>query len=450
MKLKLLVNLAAVAIINTLSLMIVQAGELDNEFRNLFVDVLVNRLQLSPEGHGNHFIESAQAANADLTPGLSSLIANEVSSFPLSSTSVGVTFDFSTGEPIKIIDSLGPIFAENAETLGRGKFNIGFNNTILTLDQFRGLDLDDIRFTFAHQDIPITGILGDNPNESDTLDLLLDLDVDANISAFYGSYGLTENFDVGIAIPVVHVDIGGSAKATINSFTFAQSGVANHRFGIDQETGEPILDATVPYGDDAFGIGDVALRFKYGFLKDFDVNLAFLLDIRLPTGDEDDFLGTGDTNIKLTEIFSKNIGDTTVRVNLSYERRSADLDSDEIEFVVGFDHKLNDALTVAFDVLGDFDLNDDEAINLFPGSEMIVDRSGPDDDEDGVPDNTNTRIVDLSNVPSDDKDNEVNLSVGFRYAPSERYNLLANILLPLNDDGLRSEVTPTFGISVNF
>ena len=130
--------------------------------------------------------------------------------------------------------------------------------------------MDDIRFTFAHVDVvEDDGPLGRNPNESDTIDLLLDLDVDANISAFYGSYGVTDNLDIGIAIPIVHVDIDGTARATISSFTFAQSGEANHNF-VDDPT-NPNLVRAVPYGDDAFGVGDIALRFKYRFLNDFDV-----------------------------------------------------------------------------------------------------------------------------------------------------------------------------------
>ena len=95
---------------------------------------------------------------------------------------------FSTGEPIKITDSLGPIFAENAPTLGRGKFNIGFNQTFLTLDQFRGLNTQDIQLTFTHVDTEEffpngQEGLGDDPSESDTIDLLLDLDIDSTISA---------------------------------------------------------------------------------------------------------------------------------------------------------------------------------------------------------------------------------------------------------------------------
>ena len=70
------------------------SDDLDKLFGNIFDEVLINQLRLSPDFHSVHFIEAANQANRDLTPALNSLIANEVSSFPLSTTSPGVTFDF--------------------------------------------------------------------------------------------------------------------------------------------------------------------------------------------------------------------------------------------------------------------------------------------------------------------------------------------------------------------
>ena len=177
---------------------------------------------------------------------------------------------------------------------------------------------------------------------------------------------------MGIAIPLVYVEIDGNAQATINSVS--TSPLTGEPFHFFPDQSNP-LQTTVPYDDEAFGIGDIALRLKYGFFQDFDNNLAFLVDIRLPTGDDDNFLGTGETNIRITEVYSKNFGDTTAHANISYERRSGDLDSDEIEYAIGFDTKLADSITLAVDVLGNFDLNDKEAINLGPGTRTIEDRN---------------------------------------------------------------------------
>ena len=125
---------------------------------------------------------------------------------------------------------------------------------------------------------------------------------------------------------------------------------------------------------------------------------------------------------------------------LGYDKRSAELDSDEFEFAVGFDQKIVSGLTFAFDILGQVDVNSDDAIVLFPGTTTIVDRveSGP---------GQAVREIDLSNIPKRDNDNVYDVSFGFRYAPSANVILLGNILVPLNNGGLRTTVAPTVGLT---
>ena len=417
------------------------SAQLNEVFGTIFNEILKQRLQLSgsPGQHGTHFIEAADKADSELTPALNSLIANNVSSFPLSSTTAGVTFDFSTGKPVSITESLGPIFAETAQTLGKGKINVGLNFTSLNLSKFRGLDTEEIRFTFNHQDVTNDGTLGESPNESDTIDLLLDMDINSSILALFATVGVTNNLDIGLAIPLINVGLSGIARARVNSFTFPALDSANHHFG--QDPFNPQFGTTSPYDESLSGLGDIAIRLKYSFLRARNLDLAALLDIRVPTGDKDDFLGTGKTTVRLSGIMSKKIGNLTPHLNIGFDRRTADLDSDEFEFTAGFDHKIAPGVTFAFDILGEFDLNDDETIVLFPGTKTITDR---------VPNGTSVRQVDLSNIPERDNDNSISASFGFRYAPSERVILLGNILVPLNDGGLRSTVAGTYGITVSF
>lgn len=415
-------------------------AQMNTVFRNVFTDILENQLirSGSPGQHGQHFIEAANLANSLLTPALNSLVANNVSSFPLSSTSAGVTFDFSTGQPVSITESLGPVFAETARTLGKGKVNFGANFTYLSLSKFRGMDTNDIRFTFTHQDVTSDGTLGESPNESDTIDLNMNIDVNASIVAMFATLGVTNSLDIGIAVPIINVSLSGTAQASVNSFTYASLGTANHNFG--QDVNNPQLQTTSPYDESATGLGDIALRLKYSFARGTGLDVAAFADLRLPTGDEDDFLGTGKTNFRISGVASKGIGDFTPHLNVAYDKRSADLDSDEFEFVLGFDQKVVSGLTFAFDVLGEVDINNDETIELFPGTSTIVDR---------VTNGQAVRQVDLSNIPERDNDNAYNASFGFRYAPSASVILLGNVLVPLNDGGLRSTIAPTVGLTVS-
>jgi hypothetical protein len=414
-------------------------AQLNTTFSDIFNEVLVVRLQKSgsPGMHGSHFLESAAKANAELVPALNSLIAGNISSFPLSATSGGILFDFSSGQPVPVTESLGPIFAENAKTLGKGKLQIGVNYTYQDLDHFRGLATNQMTFTFTHLDVSQDGTLGESPNESDIIFQDLDLHVRSHIGVVFATYGITQALDVSLALPVISVALSGTSVATISSYTFPRLGHANHLFGGD--TLNPVLTTSVPYDRNASGIGDLAFRVKYNFIRGAGLDFAALLDVRFPTGKEEDFLGSGKPTILLYGILSNRFGDLGTHLNVGYARKNADLQSDAILYKGGFDAKLLTTLTFALDILGQVDLNKDEAIHLAPGSVTIVDR---------VPGGTSTRVVPFSNIPDADADNNVALSVGFRLAPSDNTNILLNALVPLNSTGLRAPIAPTLGFSI--
>ncbi len=80
----------------------------------------------------------------------------------------------------------------------------------------------------------------------------------------------------------------------------------------------------------------VALRLKYHAVQSNLLHLAMLLDLRLPTGNEQEFLGTGKASTKILGILSKKIEGGTTHLNIGYQRRDAELDSDELEVMLGF------------------------------------------------------------------------------------------------------------------
>lgn len=446
MRLRLLKPALLFSLLGCLCMSTTLSGQLNTIFQGKFDDILKDALQKSPGQHGNHFIEAAERAATELSPALNNLIAGNISSFPLSSTSAGVTFDFSTGQPVSVSESLGPIFAETAKTLGKGKINFGFNYTLLNPSKIRGLNTKDILFSFSHVDVSEGQgqHLGFSPNESDVLDMNLGLNLDASIFAFYLTAGITNNLDLGVAIPLINLTMEGDILAVMNSFTWATLGEANHRFGGDATN--PDLDYTDSYSGNAAGLGDLALRLKYRFVQGANANMAFLIDARVPTGDETNFLGTGKTSVRFSAILSQNFGDFTPHLNAGYDLRTADADSDEFEFALGFDQKVASGLTFAFDIMGEIDLNKDEAIALFPGITTIEDRIF---NEDGSQAGSILRRINDSNIPNDIRDHIINAAAGFRYAPSDKVQLLGNILIPLNEGGLRPNFATTFGISIS-
>ncbi len=271
------------------------------------------------------------------------------------------------------------------------------------------------------------------------MDLFLDLDVSASIVAFFATFGLSRNLDVSLAVPIVNVGMTGNARASVNSSTILLEGNANHSFGGDSLN--PVLQKVVPYDVSSGGVGDLAVRFKYRFTDEHsNSGVAALLDVRLPTGDSDDFLGTGNFTVRTILIGSTRMRDFTPHVNVGYDYRNSDFDSDEFEVAIGFDQVLFSNWIFALEFLGEFDLDSVETIKIFPGTKTIHSRV--------------ENVVDLSNIPERKSDHRMDTSIGFRYAPvlkqSLQIQLLVNLIVPLQDGGLRSGVAPTVGFSMSF
>ncbi len=411
-------------------------AQLNDLLDSVFDSILRDGFVTSPGEHGEHFIEAAERASAELTPVLNSFIVQNVSSFPLASSVAGLTFDPVTGEILT--SSLGPIFSEPVETVGSGNFSVGLNTTFLSMDKFRALPIELLEFAFLHEDVGAPG-LGDSINEHDVLDVELGLKVSSLITAFFATFGVMKNLDISVAVPYVNVSMKGTTKAVMNSSSIILFDEANHRFGGTTEY--PELTKDIEYDESSSGIGDVAARIKYRFTDSNSLTgMAVLLDVRLPTGDTDDFLGSGKTTGRIIVIGSHAVGNFTPHINTGFNYRNSDIQSDKFELNLGFDHVILPNLVFAFEFLGAFDLDTSKTPQIFEGSETIT----------GVADVE----VDLSNAPVRNNDNRLDVAFGTRWAPvltqSLQVQLLLNVMVPLQNGGLRSDIAPTFGASISF
>jgi hypothetical protein len=131
------------------------------------------------------------------------------------------------------------------------------------------------------------------------------------------------------------------------------------------------------------------------------------------------------------------VGDFGPHANLGYNFRTSDLQRDDIEFIAGFDQKLTDDVTFAVDLLGRFQVGDQVAAFDFPRTATI---SRP------IADGVYSRTEQLTNIPDATRDDIIDLSAGIRFAPKPSVMVVGNIIVPLNNGGLRSDVIPTIGI----
>src|SRR5687767_538907 len=111
----------------------------------------------SIQAHGHHFVPAAVAENASLIGFITGAIATSIGSIPIGATSSGVTFRFEGGVPVKTSTSAGPIFAERAQTLGKGRAVAGIGRNSFRFSTLRGVPMDNIELIFTHENVDFAG-----------------------------------------------------------------------------------------------------------------------------------------------------------------------------------------------------------------------------------------------------------------------------------------------------
>ncbi|MFV1989050.1 MAG: transporter [Gemmatimonadota bacterium] len=392
----------------------------------------------STQIHGAHFIPSRDAGNGALLDFLTSAIAINVSSFPLPSTTGSQTFKFVDGVPTPTSNSFGPIFAERVQTVGRGRLNAGMNYSRQTFRTLRGTRLDDVDLAFTHVDVDFEGcdeaVGGDCSEfgipqvENDVINLNVNLGIDAEVFAFFATFGLTDRIDFSVAVPVVSLSLDGVSTASVDASTTDR---ALHFFGGTPEN--PVLEAKTAARGSTTGLGDVAVRLKGQITNNPIWNIGVLGEARIPTGREEDFLGTGDVNARGLVIVSGLYDQFSPHVNMGFEYRGSEFAQNEFDLALGFDQLLSSWATVAIDLLGSFKLGDSAL--TFPEPVIITAPF--------------RRVVERTNI-RDLQDDIIDAAIGFKFRTGGGIVLIANALIALNDGGLRSAVTPTFGIEYLF
>src|SRR6266508_1829996 len=261
---------------------------------------------------------SPGAASLVLLAHWNSELPSRLSTFPLASSAGGFTYrlDPALGVVTRATDSFGPIYADRADTIGKGKFAIGLNFSHFSFDQIDDVSLRDggVEIVLAHQDLAPVGCCLRPFFEGDVITTRTSLEIRTDITAFTFSYGVTDRLDVGAAIPVVKVQIRALTEATIDKLAtgVSSSTVGIHRFpnGEDSETFQQSGSAS--------GVGDLVLRAKYRAISGARAGLALGLDVRLPSGEERDLLGTGATQVKGFLIGSAHLGAFSPHVNGGY------------------------------------------------------------------------------------------------------------------------------------
>lgn len=370
------------------------------------------------------FVTSSAQGNRPLIDFLGNSIGRSVANVPLSSASSGVIFTFEGGVPSRQDISTGPIFAERAQTLGAGRILIGANVTGMGFNSIRGVPLDNVSFTFTNQNVGAAA-MGDPEFENDLIQVDLDLDVNLIVGQIFAVYGVHERIDVGITVPLVQTSLSGTSVGRIIPFGPSSP----HYFGT---AANPAYIATASIDESAVGVGDVAGRVKVNLSRAEVGALAFLADVRVPTGDRENLLGSGSLGVRGVGVLSARWGDFSPHLNAGYQYWAEADFTDAILVTVGFDQLVRPWATFAFDLISqwqaaDADLQVPEAVRY---TQPFV------------------RTVVPTNIP-DRRDDLLDASFGFRVDHDSGLRGVINALLPMNEGGLRSNVVLTIGLEYN-
>ena len=434
--------------------------------------------------HQPHFIigENVKLTTREMNLAL----ASQLAAFPLASSSGGFTFSVNErGEVAPTSTNFGPSFAERGVTIGRKQVNFGFTFQATSYNSFEGSDLDSNELTFIreHNDCCPAGgnagvatsdpsaVTGFNPAfERDLLRSNLRASIDTKTTAFFANYGVSNRLDVGIAIPIVSVQM----DATVDS-EILRTGSGTTVLPLTHSF-DPSGAGTASFSESgsATGFGDVLLRAKYNFLRTSTSALAAALDLRLPTGDEDELLGTGATQAKLLFVASGEYGRFSPHVNFGYtfsngetseEATSFDLDPaqfalntipggfvpneidlsvpDEVNYTLGFSVAATSKVTVGFDLYG---RTFQDVARFAPENNVYPNRAGsgplpvgsvPVNDEFSVESRSGNLNVVLGVVGG-----KINLGGTFL--------LNVTVLFQMNDAGLKPKPTPVIGFDYVF
>jgi len=339
-------------------------------------------------------------------------------SLPVTAASPGFvyTFDPATGAYERETAIAGQLYLERPDPVGKGRWNATLNYQRVDFDAFNGADIDTLHDVRSPIRDPTTGVPFTVP--------LLGLELATNEFTASATYGVTDDLDLNLTLPVLESKFRLRLRLdTPNNVTV------------------PCQRAVCTFRDEALGTGDTFLRGRYRFFHGDWVHAAAGLVLRFPTGNEDNFQGGGVFEVApLLYASTRRIPvgagvHVQPYVNAGMNLDTGDVGQSEGRWGVGLDAGLRDRITLALALLGRHQFQRAGSAEAFDVERCL---NPPSCTERG-----RAPLFGLENQRPDFYD----LSVGLRFNVwGDVLIMYANVLVPLNDDGLRAEVIPLAGI----
>jgi hypothetical protein len=383
------------------------------------------------QSHSGHFAGGFESEFSQFGIALTSQLV----SLPLPTPAAGFTYQFdpALGVFTRTTNSFGPIMSERAETIGRRRLSIGLATQRLEFDSIEGLDLKRIPAVFSHDNAELRG------GREDVITTTNSVEATVTRSTLFLSYGVTNSFDVSVAVPYVTAKMIVTSDATIRRigttipeihfFRMTDDSVGDHR--------------TFTAFGDASGIGDINVRAKVTLKRTERHGFALGVDARMPSGDEHNLLGTGAAAVQPYAVWSASVGPFSPHVNAGYQwngssvlagaaqaGESRDL-PDVVRYSAGGAVELHPRVTLAVDLVGRWVI---DSPRLSRQTFRALDGR--------------TEFADIAFRKG--SLHELSAATGFKLNIVDRLLLNANLLFRLNSAGLMDKVSPLVGLEYAF
>jgi hypothetical protein len=320
-----------------------------------------------------------------------------LASAPIGTSSGGFLYRLNPelGTVQRASENFGTFFVERALMGGQGSGSFGMTAGTASYQRLNGYDLDDGSL------VTVANRFRDETEAFDTESLTMSLR--ASTMTFWANYGVTDDFELGVVVPVVRINLEGERINLYRGSAFVQSAA----------TGT------------ASGLADIALRAKYGLFSSTTTNIAAAGELRLPTGDEENLLGAGSTSWRVLGVASFEGGPVGFHLNGGFVGGGV---SDETLVAGAFSVALHPRATFTGELLRR------HVTNLRP-FELT---SAPHPAVSGVDTFRLTAGGDSTTL--------VTAITGFKWNVGDTLVLGGHLLWSLNDRGLNAAVTPTVAL----
>jgi hypothetical protein len=358
-------------------------------------------------------------------------IASGASLVPIASPASGIVYTIDPNLQILVPSGtgpFGPVLPDRGETIRRHKLFFAFTYQHFGFDKIDGHSLKSIPTTY----------FTDNGVSAIDTQTLSRLDLKINQFVAFATYGVTDHFDLSLSIPILDVRVFANSSCVKAYDQFAAAFVPC-TFSTVSSPGK-LVNYTEQSGT-ATGLGDVSVRGKIGIVRREHLRFAGGIDVRFPTGDSLNFLGTGALGLSPFLAANYEMGHFSPHIDAGFQWNGdsniASMSGPGVNgklpnyfsYAVGGELRAAKPLSFAADYIGQhfFDSLSEGVAQTPLGGYTFLDAQ------------PESRSFNVSNV-----------AIGVKVNPVGKTLITANVLFRVGDNGLRFKAVPLVGISYLF